>query len=206
LYIPKDLSARASAARGTHALHMFTARVASEPGGTKCATARKRWCAASNVFTFTPAQAPWSLPTSLNFAPGAETKTANLTRPCERAVKPRLGCSALHRRLGAPQLLSEPLLQARVGLHPPVALGHVGVVAALGIAVEAALARVVLRDGDHHKLARELLQKALLLDFSRLSHPAKGLSDAVAKMGKGPVRCSSMKVFQRSWRRVGSVR
>eukprot|EP00966_Prymnesium_polylepis_P062795 1457369-Prymnesium_polylepis.1 len=35
---------------------MFTARVASEPGGTKCATARKNWCAAPNVFhVHTPA-------------------------------------------------------------------------------------------------------------------------------------------------------
>eukprot|EP00966_Prymnesium_polylepis_P291569 6734281-Prymnesium_polylepis.2 len=37
---------------------MFTARVASEPGGTKCATARNSWCAAPNFFTFTPPQAP----------------------------------------------------------------------------------------------------------------------------------------------------
>eukprot|EP00966_Prymnesium_polylepis_P236752 5475468-Prymnesium_polylepis.1 len=27
---------------------MFTARVASKPGGTKCATARKLWCATPN--------------------------------------------------------------------------------------------------------------------------------------------------------------
>eukprot|EP00966_Prymnesium_polylepis_P096890 2244902-Prymnesium_polylepis.1 len=29
---------------------MFTARVASEPGGPKCATAWKRWCAAPKLF------------------------------------------------------------------------------------------------------------------------------------------------------------
>eukprot|EP00966_Prymnesium_polylepis_P191774 4444414-Prymnesium_polylepis.1 len=44
---------------------MFTSRVASEPGGTKCATARKSWCAAPNFFHVnTPAS---TLPTRLNF-------------------------------------------------------------------------------------------------------------------------------------------
>eukprot|EP00966_Prymnesium_polylepis_P143166 3304509-Prymnesium_polylepis.1 len=33
---------------------MFTARVASEPGGTKCDTARKSWCAALTVLTPSP--------------------------------------------------------------------------------------------------------------------------------------------------------
>eukprot|EP00966_Prymnesium_polylepis_P117934 2726696-Prymnesium_polylepis.1 len=53
----KDLRrAGGGSARGPHALHMFTARVAAEPGGTKCATARKSWCAAPNfVHVHTPA-------------------------------------------------------------------------------------------------------------------------------------------------------
>ena len=39
-----------------HALHMFTARVASEPGGRKCATARKSRLATPNFFNVhTPA-------------------------------------------------------------------------------------------------------------------------------------------------------
>eukprot|EP00966_Prymnesium_polylepis_P146482 3383062-Prymnesium_polylepis.1 len=38
---------------------MFTAQVASEPGGTKYATARKGWCAAHPTFlTFTPPHTP----------------------------------------------------------------------------------------------------------------------------------------------------
>eukprot|EP00966_Prymnesium_polylepis_P083781 1940130-Prymnesium_polylepis.2 len=38
---------------------MFTARVASEPGGTQCATARKSWYTAPNLLkTFTPPQTP----------------------------------------------------------------------------------------------------------------------------------------------------
>jgi hypothetical protein len=55
LYVPKDLWAAASA-RVAHALHMFTARVASEPGGRKCATARKSRLATPNFFNVhTPA-------------------------------------------------------------------------------------------------------------------------------------------------------
>eukprot|EP00966_Prymnesium_polylepis_P083690 1938121-Prymnesium_polylepis.1 len=44
--------------RVTHALHMITARVTSEPGGRTCARARKSWCAAPNFFTFTPPHTP----------------------------------------------------------------------------------------------------------------------------------------------------
>eukprot|EP00966_Prymnesium_polylepis_P305058 7048749-Prymnesium_polylepis.4 len=48
------LLSRASAARATHALQMFTARVASEPAGTKCATSRKS-CAPNLFHVHNPA-------------------------------------------------------------------------------------------------------------------------------------------------------
>eukprot|EP00966_Prymnesium_polylepis_P030627 713058-Prymnesium_polylepis.1 len=48
---------------------MFTARVACEPGGRVCATVRKSWCAAPNVFhVHTPAIQ------TLNTFRGAETE------------------------------------------------------------------------------------------------------------------------------------
>ena len=70
--LPKDLSAK-RAARVAHALHMcmhmFTVRVACEPGSRKCATAHATRKSRENVdlrhptkavtfFTFTPPQAP----------------------------------------------------------------------------------------------------------------------------------------------------
>ena len=64
---------------------MFTARVASEPGGTKCATARKCWCAAPNFFhVHTPASTLPTPPTCCT--PTTHHRRANPTRTSPRAV------------------------------------------------------------------------------------------------------------------------
>eukprot|EP00966_Prymnesium_polylepis_P134662 3112215-Prymnesium_polylepis.1 len=53
---------------------MFTARVASEPGGRICATGRKHWCAAPDLFSRSrprkhPADPPEHLERSVGIRP-----------------------------------------------------------------------------------------------------------------------------------------
>eukprot|EP00966_Prymnesium_polylepis_P102932 2384389-Prymnesium_polylepis.1 len=59
---------------------MFTARVVSEPGGTKCDTARKCWCAAPNFFSRShprknPADPPEYLERSMGVRPSGGRPT-----------------------------------------------------------------------------------------------------------------------------------
>jgi hypothetical protein len=91
-------------ARVTHDFHMFTARVASEPGGTKCVTARKSWCAAPNLFHVHtprkhPADPPEHLEGSVRPRPGRGRPTRS--RACFVITGGREGVNALSGALSA---------------------------------------------------------------------------------------------------------
>eukprot|EP00966_Prymnesium_polylepis_P310249 7168080-Prymnesium_polylepis.1 len=77
---------------------MFTARVASEPGGTKCAIARKYLCAAPNVLhVHTPATTLSTPPEHLERSVGFRTFRGAQTERGADALA-RLFCN--HRRRG----------------------------------------------------------------------------------------------------------